>query len=97
MQILGTGNRDVEIHTPLNIKSSLTSIDKSAIIGATMPINTVGLFVQNEISLGSNLNVTGNINVSGYINAKPYISLKVITSGGTASTGTTVGTMGTPG
>jgi hypothetical protein len=38
MKILGSGNRDVEIYTPLNIKGSSTTIDQSVSIGGTLTI-----------------------------------------------------------
>ena len=38
MTILGSGNRDVEIYTPLKIKGSSTTIDQSLTIGGTLTI-----------------------------------------------------------
>ena len=38
MKILGSGNRDVEIYTPLNIKGSSTTIDQSVTIGGNLTV-----------------------------------------------------------
>ena len=80
MSILGSGNRDVEIYAPLNIKGNLTSVDKSVITGSTMATNTVGLTVQNGCSFGANVAITGNLTVSGFYSMKPYVGAYVLSS-----------------
>ena len=76
MSILGNGDRDVEIYAPLNIKGVLTSIDKAVIIGATMPITEVGLFVENRCSLGGDVTITGTLTNESFYANKPWVAVK---------------------
>ena len=82
MQILSNATGDVEILTPLKIKSSLTTIDNSILIGTAQSVASIGLNVNNSGLVGGNLTVTGNIscnNITGYL--KPFIGLKIDANG----------------
>jgi hypothetical protein len=89
-------NSDVEIYTPLKIKSSSTVIDNLLSVGIQQPTaSVVGLTVYNSASIG------GNLTVGGFISAKPYISLRVSTSlfssGAISAIPSTTSTIGTAG
>ena len=94
-------NSDVEILSPLKIKSLSTIIDNGLSIGTAQSINAFGLTVANSAIVNNNLIVTNNLTVNGSLTVngfnviKPYISLRITTSGGVASTTTVIGTTGT--
>jgi hypothetical protein len=89
MEILGTGNRDVEISAPLKIKCLLTTIEQAVVIGGAAPVEATGLYVSNNAVINRNLTVVGNLTVSGFYPIKPYAALYVV--GNAISTSTAVG------
>ena len=89
MEILGTGNRDVEISAPLKIKCLLTTIEQAVVIGGAAPIEATGLYVSNNAVINRNLTVVGNLTVSGFYPIKPYAALYVV--GNAIATSTAVG------
>ena len=76
MTILGFGNRDVEIHTPLSVKGTSTTIEKSVTIGTTMATSTTGLTVNNACSFGGAVTVTGALTTNSFYAIKPWIALR---------------------
>ena len=65
MSILGSGDRAVEIHTNLNIKSPSTVMENGMSVGTAMSGVSTGLLVYNGAVINGNLTVGGNTILSG--------------------------------
>ena len=71
LTVSGTSSFDsnvVEIVAPPNIKCLQTAIDNGVIIGGSMPVEAIGIYVSNNGIINRNLTVNNNLTVAGNIN-----------------------------